>query len=835
MNSSARFDHRIVHGFVGLVGRVWLVLAVACMLAGAANAATFYVNNQNPASTDGGAGTLAQPYRTISAAVTQHGGPGNAIEVLPGTYLEQVSVSASGVSGSPFVIRASEPGVVIEGAESFATAAQWVLLSGNVWLAAGVTWTPLQVLADGQRLLPSILAPDVLPAGSFTYVPGTGLYVNVAGGNPGGHGTLVGRYAYGFSVPGRSWVTIAGFEIRHSDTKGIFASGVTTNCEFRENTISRARLSGIHMSGGSAYTVASNTVFDNGDHGIYLTGGVTASTIRDNDSYRNSRINARAANGYHVFGSPGNRLERNRAHENDDSGFQMNAGSNDNVSIENRSWNNGDHGFDHLNSTGVTHVHDVSYGNFKDGFSFEGASQNGMIYNCISVNNGITTNSSDLFIDPTAAGSAGSFASDYNLFWNSNLTPPVKIGLVQYATIAAYTAATGKDAHSVQADPRFVNGPGGDFHLLATSPAVDAATSAAPNWPALDADGHERFDVPTVPNQGAGSVPFADIGSFEFIELGTSNQPPVAALVVEPASGNAPLSVTANAAGSQDPDGRIDSYTFDFGDGTGAGPQAEASAPHIYSTGTWIAKVTVQDDGGLTSSATARVVVSGTSLDRAPVVSSPNNVRVRPGSHVAFTVTAKDPDGDPIHSLTADLTRLPRNSGAQFVVDPTNTSGIFTWVVGKGVHGDFEVKFTASNALLGTSKTKIQVNKKKKDKDRDHDDDEDDAGDNDLIAANQVETNVALPHVLSLSNGWPNPAMDDVAFALELPRASMVQWAIFDVQGRTVWSEQLSLAAGHASLRWSATTARGERVAKGIYLVRVRVDGTEFTRRIVRL
>jgi len=916
---SARFDSLIAHrGVLRNAGLALFQVAVCGVFAGAAGAATFYVDNQNSAATDGGPGTLAQPYRTITAAVTQRGAPGNTIEVRPGVYREQVSVPVSGLQGSRFVVRASGPGVVIEGAESFATLGQWTRLSGNVWRAAGVTWPPQQVIADGKRLLSSIGTPDALPAGSFVYVAGTGLCVNVGGDNPGAHGTLVGRYAYGFSVPGRSWVTIAGFAIRHSDTKGIFVSGVTTNVELLENSIANARLSGIHLSGGSAHTIASNTVFENGDHGIYVTGGVTGSVIRDNESYRNARITVRAANGIHIFGSPGNRLERNRSHENEDSGFQINSASNDMVLVNNRSWNNGDHGFDHLNSTGATHVHNVSSFNLKDGFSFEGGSQNARVYNCISVNNGISTNSSDFFVDATSQP----FVSDYNLFWNMSATPPVRIGSTVYSTVGDYATATGRDVHSIQANPGFVNLPGGDFHLLASSPAIDAATSAAPSWPALDADGHTRFDVLTVTNKGAGTITFADIGSFEF-STPTGNQPPVAALVVQPASGSAPLAVVANAAGSSDPEGGGLSYTFDFGDGQSVGPQAAATAPHTYGAGSWTARVIVTDNVGLTSVATARVDVSGipgdlppvvvapalvtideaqvvtvtitasdpdsqaiqsltanlsglpqgngaqfvanasrtggtltwrptfadsglytvtfqasnalvgtavttirvVNVDRPPLVTAPNNLQYGPGSLATFIVLASDPDGDPISSLTADFSRLPSNSGAQFVVVPTNISGVFTWLIGTQTTGNFKATFVASNVLSGSATTNLHVRAKSGTG----------GGQGGGTASDEAEADIALPAVLSLSNGRPNPGVGPVDFALDLPRASVVHWSVFDLQGRSVWSEERSIGAGHASLRWSGTTARGERVGKGLYFVRVRVDQAEFTRRIVRL
>jgi hypothetical protein len=48
------------------------------------------------------------------------------------------------------------------------------------------------------------------------------------------------------------------------------------------------------------------------------------------------------------------------------------AGSDSTLSIQNLSYANGDHGFDHLLVVGTTHIGDVSYGNRLDGFSFEG-------------------------------------------------------------------------------------------------------------------------------------------------------------------------------------------------------------------------------------------------------------------------------------------------------------------------------------------------------------------------------------------------------------------------------------------------------------------------------
>jgi parallel beta-helix repeat protein len=86
--------------------------------------------------------------------------------------------------------------------------------------------------------------------------------------------------------------------------------------------------------------------------------------------------------------------------------------------------------------------------------------------------------------------------------------------------------------------------------------------------------------------------------------------PPSAAMTVTPASGLAPLQVSANASASTDTDSTpIDTYKFQFGDGSAAvGPQASAVATHTYAAaGTYTVKVTVTDTAGFSSTATVQV------------------------------------------------------------------------------------------------------------------------------------------------------------------------------------------------------------------------------------
>jgi PKD repeat protein len=79
------------------------------------------------------------------------------------------------------------------------------------------------------------------------------------------------------------------------------------------------------------------------------------------------------------------------------------------------------------------------------------------------------------------------------------------------------------------------------------------------------------------------------------------------------------------------------------------------------------------------------------------------------GGTVTFGVTASDPDGEAIASLTADTSALPSGNDASFTANGTNTSGTFTWHPVSGDAGTYTVTFTATNAMTGTASTSIQV------------------------------------------------------------------------------------------------------------------------------
>ena len=99
-----------------------------------------------------------------------------------------------------------------------------------------------------------------------------------------------------------------------------------------------------------------------------------------------------------------------------------------------------------------------------------------------------------------------------------------------------------------------------------------------------------------------------------------SNTPPVASFQVSASSGNAPLTVRFDASASNDPNGAIASYRWNFGDGSATA--SGVIAGHVYpAPGIFTATLTVTDNQGTATSATRQISVStGTlsGLDQRP-------------------------------------------------------------------------------------------------------------------------------------------------------------------------------------------------------------------------
>lgn len=114
-----------------------------------------------------------------------------------------------------------------------------------------------------------------------------------------------------------------------------------------------------------------------------------------------------------------------------------------------------------------------------------------------------------------------------------------------------------------------------------------------------------------------------------------------------------PVSFNGRASADPDPNGRIASYSWDFGDGeTGTG----ATPTHTYSApGSYVVSLIVTDiDGWVSASTTANVNVTGPTLNPpVELINSPDTLQALPGtigasqSAVHGTVTLTGPSGGP--------------------------------------------------------------------------------------------------------------------------------------------------------------------------------------------
>jgi parallel beta-helix repeat protein len=590
---------------VTIVGSVLGVAIASAVLTGvAASASTNYiVDNTNPACSDtaSGSGTATQPFCTLTKAAAK-AVSGDTVQVIAGTY--------PGSSVSP---------------------------------ASGVTFTANQG-------------------------------VTISGGPSG---------AKGFSISGKNNVVVSGFIITGTPSYGIYvnsSSNITVSgntVSFSGQPVSGQSASGIYLSSLTGGLIKNNVTHDNAAHGILLTGSTTGVTVQGNTSYHNAYQWQRNANGIDVV-APGNSIIGNVTYANEDTGINMYTGGDNTLIAGNVTYGNGDHGIDDFDVTGGRIISNTVYGNCTDGINVEGTSGNYDIENNVSMNNatGAVINPTPIATNPSTGqpyytnpcnrriGNIGVYDSapasttaNYNLVWQTGSSAKYTWAGTTYNTLTALQNATGQEAHGLFGDPKFANAGAANFHLTAGSPAIDSANSLATGEQSTDILGNPRVDDPATSNTGNPSGSFYDRGAYEYQGGGGGTQTgPTAALSVSPASGTAPVQVTANASGSAAGSAPISSYTFDFGDGTTVGPQSGATATHTYqSAGSYQVKVTAADGNSLTDNATKTVTVNAQQATGPTAALS-----VTPASGTAPVQVTADASGSaagssPISSYTFDF------------------------------------------------------------------------------------------------------------------------------------------------------------------------------------
>jgi PKD repeat protein len=169
----------------------------------------------------------------------------------------------------------------------------------------------------------------------------------------------------------------------------------------------------------------------------------------------------------------------------------------------------------------------------------------------------------------------------------------------------------------------------GDVPATATSFNLGAAGMAPGTYTVY----LKAVGMPSLTNKMSAAVTYSALGDL----------PPVPVLSVSPASGTAPLTVTASTAGSHDADGTIVASKINFGDASAV--VSATSATHKYAVaGTYTVTATVTDSGGLSASASVKVTLSADKPPAASLALTPTGGNT-PLYVAASTSGSYDPDG----------------------------------------------------------------------------------------------------------------------------------------------------------------------------------------------
>ena len=110
-------------------------------------------------------------------------------------------------------------------------------------------------------------------------------------------------------------------------------------------------------------------------------------------------------------------------------------------------------------------------------------------------------------------------------------------------------------------------------------------------------------------------------------------------------SGTGPLAVTFNGAQSSD-DGHVEFWYWDFGDGSGDQSGSLSSTVHVYRTaGTFLPRLTVVDDSGLSSSSTQAIVVASPAAQSGVQIVGLRLASSRRGKSAVAQVNVSGPNG----------------------------------------------------------------------------------------------------------------------------------------------------------------------------------------------
>jgi parallel beta-helix repeat protein len=405
-----------------------LLTALAVGLAATAcDAASYFVST---AGNDAWPGTAAQPWRTLQFAA-ENVFEGDHVTVRPGNYAGfHLTEDHAGTSAAPIVFFA-EPGVTINQPNPVRPQHGINLENASHVVIDGFAVSGIE--RAGVRAV----GVDGDSFASFVTIRNVRSYDN-------GYWGILTGFVNDLVIENN---ISSGSAVEH----GIYVSNSGDRPVIRNNVVFDNHGNGIHMNGDASL----------GGDGIISNALVSGNVVFDNGLGGGSGIN--------MDGVQESRVENNLLYNNHASGISLyridgGGGSTGNEVINNTVYQAGD-------ARWALNIQDRSTGNTA--------------FNNILISQSTSRGAIDI-----SPSSLPGFASDYNVVISRFTTNGGDSNL----SLSQWRAVTGQDAHSqlATAAQLFVNpvAVSGDYHLLATAPAIDEGTSLLA--PMFDLDGRAR-------------------------------------------------------------------------------------------------------------------------------------------------------------------------------------------------------------------------------------------------------------------------------------------------------------------------------------------------------
>lgn len=209
-------------------------------------------------------------------------------------------------------------------------------------------------------------------------------------------------------------------------------------------------------------------------------------------------------------------------------------------------------------------------------------------------------------------------------------------------------ASAGTDISALKGLPVTLNGSGSD------PDAVDTLTFlwSQKDGPAVALDGADTATAGFTP-PSVGTYTFTLVVSDgealsvpDDVNVVVNTRPPVASLKADLTAVLTGDTVTFDGSASSDPDGKVASYRFDFGDGKDSGWVNGSSATHSYTApGNYSAKLTVRDSDGVESAPGQALLITVRAPNQAPAL-NPTITPATGNTLTEFTLAANAVDSD---------------------------------------------------------------------------------------------------------------------------------------------------------------------------------------------